>query len=88
MHDASTIAATIRAFLIETFQADDGSGSIGDDFPLLGAGVIDSVSMLMMINFIEESFGISFEIDEIARERFNTISAITQLVMEKVAQIS
>ncbi len=83
MSDPTRISTAIRQFIRESFHADDGSGDIGDDFPLLGAGVIDSVSMLMLINYIEDTFDVSFEIDEIVRERFNTIRSITDLVMEK-----
>ncbi len=82
--ERAQIQRDIKQFVRENFLQAETTENLPDDYPLLGKGVIDSVSMLMLINYIEETYDISFEVHEIAREEFDTFQHITQQVIGKL----
>lgn len=52
---------------------------------LLESGVIDSMGVMEIATFIEESYGAHIEDDEITLENFSTLSSIAMLVAGKLA---
>jgi acyl carrier protein len=76
-------ATSIRDYIRDEVRVADGS-SLADDTPLWG-GVIDSVGLMQLIIFIEESFGVEIDDDELTSAHFGTISDIAALVDRKVA---
>ncbi len=79
----SEIVKAVKTFVQESFLSEQDDSALGADEPLLTSGVIDSVSMVMLINHLEESFDISFEAHEIDREAFNTVAQIAEQVFRK-----
>lgn len=77
------IKENIHDFVSATFQISDTGADIALDYPLMSSVVIDSVSMLMLINHLEETFGISFDVHEIDRNAFNTIDQMAEQVYKK-----
>jgi acyl carrier protein len=75
-------AASIRGYIRDELLVADAS-SLRDDTPLWG-GVLDSVGLMQLITFIEESFGVEIGDDELTSAHFGTISAIASLVDRKV----
>jgi acyl carrier protein len=75
-------AANIREYIRNELLMDDDA-SIRDDTPLWG-GVIDSVGLMQLVTFIEESFGVEIEDEELSSAQFRTVSDIAQLVDRKV----
>ncbi len=53
------------------------------DDSLLELGIIDSVKILDLINFIEEKFGIKVEDDDLYPENFDSINAIVNYIQSK-----
>jgi acyl carrier protein len=47
-------------------------------------GILDSVSTLKMVTFLEETFGISVEAHEANEEHLNTVADICELVLSKL----
>ena len=77
------IVNAVSTFVQESFLSEQGTTTLGHDEPLLTSGIIDSVSMVMLINHLEEMFDISFEAHEIDREAFNTVAQIAEQVFRK-----
>lgn len=50
---------------------------------LLEAGIIDSVKMLELITFIEETFGIKVDEDDLFPENFDSLQAIEEFINSK-----
>jgi len=69
---------TIRQFIIEYFLS--GSGEIKDDDSLFEAGIIDSLSLLELIAFIEKTYGISISMSQITISNFDSINKIYKLI--------
>jgi acyl carrier protein len=55
-----------------------------DDISLLDEGVIDSVAVIEIISFLEESFDIKVEDDEIVPDNLDSINKIELYVTNKL----
>jgi len=56
---------------------------ITDDTPLLSSGILDSISMMELIDFLEETFQVEFQPRELKRDSFETISIMAELIARK-----
>lgn len=54
------------------------------DLPLLEVGIIDSMGVMELIGFLEETFSVSLEDSEITEENLGTLAAIGALVRHKL----
>ena len=61
-----------------------GTKQLGDDTPLLDSGIVDSLGILDLVVFIEETFGIVAEDHELVPENFGTLAALTRFVQERL----
>ena len=56
---------------------------IGNDTPLISGGIVDSISTLKMVDFLENKFKIEFLPHEVDRENLDTIDLIAQFIQSK-----
>lgn len=77
------ITDTIEAFLVEDDELAAGRDSVDHDEPLIEGGLIDSLGILKMIAFLEETFDVLFDESDIIAENFNTIQSIAELVTNR-----
>lgn len=80
------IKQQIIDFITNNFLFDDAQASIGEKDSLLETGVIDSTGVLELIAFIEETYGIQVEDEEIIPENLDTILDITYFIEQKLTQ--
>jgi acyl carrier protein len=85
MNTASSINPGIRSFVLKTFPA-ARRRSIDDDTPLIGSGIIDSLGMLDVVAFLEESFLIKVSDDELTPDNFASINCMASFVEAKRSQ--
>jgi acyl carrier protein len=50
---------------------------ISPDDDLLGTGIVDSIGMLRIIEFIESRFGVSISLEDVTIENFGSVEAMT-----------
>ncbi|MEP0518895.1 MAG: alpha/beta fold hydrolase [Hyphomicrobiales bacterium] len=57
----------------------------GDDLthetPILELGILDSLSMVSLLSFIEETYGVRISEDQIVPQHFSDLASITQLII-------
>lgn len=58
-----------------------------NDTPLLESGILDSLSMLKLVLFLEEHFGIAVGDLDFIPENFNTIDAICAFIMAQHQEV-
>ena len=75
--------AHVRQFVIENFLYGE-SGRFGDDTPFLEGGIIDSTGVLELVAFLEESFGITVEDDELVPDNFGDLNNIGRYLSGKL----
>ncbi len=76
------IKKKIRGFLTKV----TGDASLRDDADLLSTSVLDSLTMMDLIVFIEIEFGQRIAIGDLRPEQFQSIDAIANLV-DRMSQI-
>ena len=76
------VEATIRQFIIENFLFDEDD-NLKKDTSFLENGIIDSTGVLELVMFIEETYGINVEDDEMVPENLDSISNIAGYVQRK-----
>lgn len=74
---------TIRQFILMELNAQKTADELTDDFPLLEGGVLDSVGIFHLVSFLESSFRVELEDEELLPQNFRTIGDIARLVAEK-----
>ncbi len=72
----------IIEFLYDDSLKDEFDNLDYDD-SLLELGIIDSVKMLDLINFIENKFNIQVDDDDLFPENFNSMNAIVYYIQSK-----
>jgi acyl carrier protein len=76
------IGTTVSKFISKTFLFDDGK-KIDENVSLLGTGVIDSTGVLELISFLESSYSLKFEDDELVAENFDSLEKIKTFISKK-----
>jgi acyl carrier protein len=74
----------VREFVTSNFFVQDAS-SLTDSASLLEMGVVDSTGVLEIMGFLESTFGVAVEDDEIVPENLDSIERIAAFVERKRA---
>ncbi len=77
------VAERTRKYLIENFLYMRRDFRLQDDDPLLAKGVIDSLGVMEVVEFVAKSFEIEVEPAEITEDNFGTVTAIARYVVAK-----
>lgn len=72
----NTLEQEIQRFLIESTGVD----SLTTDTDLFASGLLDSLTMMDLVVFIEVQFQRRIALDDMRPEQFQTIGAIAQLI--------
>ena len=78
------ILVSLRKFIKENFLHKAEVEVVGDDDPLLDSGIVDSMGILQLVNFLESQFGIELADEEIVPENFETMTHIAAFVGTKL----
>jgi acyl carrier protein len=82
------IQQQIVDFITANFLFDGSKNVLGQEDSLLETGVIDSTGVLELVAFIEETYGIKVEDEEIIPENLDSIANIVAYVASKASQPS
>lgn len=84
MAENGTIEVVVRDFLMtEVLQEGADSDELADTTELVQSGLLDSISVLGLVDFIEEEFDIILEVEDI--RDFKSIVQIAEIVRSKVS---
>jgi acyl carrier protein len=73
----------IRKFITDKFLFGEHK-EIAGDLSLLDADIVDSMAVLELISYLEESFGIKVEDSELVPENLDTIDRICAFLNKKL----
>ena len=73
----------INKFIIENFLFGDDN-NLGTDASLLENGIIDSTGVLELISFLEETYGITVEDEEMVPENLDSMDNINNFLNKKL----
>ena len=75
----------IRKFIANSFMYREGVDSLKDTDSLLEKGLIDSTGVLELVFFVENTFGLKVNDDEVLPENLDSIQRIASLIQRKLA---
>lgn len=78
-----SIEPAVRKFIAENFMYREGLSTLADDDSLLDKGLIDSTGVLELVFFIEKSFAIKVDDEEVVPENLDSVRRISQFVQMK-----
>jgi methoxymalonate biosynthesis acyl carrier protein len=79
MIGAHSVAERVRAFLMGTLRQE-----IGIDDDIFVTGMADSMFALELVTYVETTFGVELDGEDLERENFRSAAAIATLVARKV----
>ena len=82
MQTTQPISDAIRNFVISHFPLARKRGVTDSDL-LLETGVLDSLGILDVVQFIETEFGLHIDDDELLPENFQSIQNLSEFVQKK-----
>ena len=74
----------IKEFIIENFLFGNANG-LKDDTSFLEEGIIDSTGVLELVTFLEESFEIQVDDEELIPENLDSINNVSAYLERKMA---
>jgi len=80
-------SSKVREFVVENFLFGDGE-SLKPDTSFLEEGIIDSTGILELVMFLEETYGIKIEDDELVPENLDNLRNMAGFLERKLKDAS
>lgn len=84
IYNEEDIVSVISQFIINNFPLGDQKKSIDENISLYENGIIDSTGVLEIVDFLEETFGIKIEDDELVPDNLDSIKRMSKFVQRKI----
>lgn len=81
-NNKSTISDKVRNYIVQASHA--GKEKIKNESLIFKEGYFDSMGFIMLIAFLEDTFSIKTNDDDLMEENFESINAITDFVYNKI----
>jgi acyl carrier protein len=73
----------IKQYLLQDLNISIGADDLKEDTPLLSSRLIDSISALLLVEFLEKSFGVAFKPHEVSQENLDSIQRMQDFINQK-----
>lgn len=84
MEIPASLTASVRAFILEAFLFGEDSDELTSDTHLVEQGVVNSINVLQLVEFMEETYDIMLEPQEL--HELISISNIANVIATKQAE--
>ena len=81
---ADSIRTTLTDYLTKEFFADDPE-SLNAQTGLLSLGIIDSISVMVLVQFIETSFSFEFEPHEVDADNLDSVDKMVVFIQNRIS---
>jgi acyl carrier protein len=75
----------VKGYILENFLPGEDPKNLKDDTELKESGILDSMSTLKLVTFLEEHFRIELEASDLDSANLSSVAAISNLVAAKTA---
>ena len=79
------IRKTLHEYILSEFLPGENPEELTDDTPLITGGILDSISTLKLVSYLEDHFGVTVEAHEAGVENLDSVAQITRMIAEKKA---
>ena len=74
----------IRSYIAQNILFSENGYPYSDDASFLDEHIVDSMNVLELVMFVEETFGVAVEDQEIVPENFDSVSKLAAFVRSKL----
>lgn len=78
------IEMQIKQFVLDNFLFGGSLDDIDVDASLINTGIIDSLGVLQLISFVEETYGIEVADEEVVPQNFDSVRNLTAYIRAKL----
>ncbi|HJU81953.1 MAG TPA: acyl carrier protein [Acidimicrobiia bacterium] len=79
-----SVSEQLKEHIAAEFMSGAPATQLEDQTRLIDEEIIDSLGIFLLVNFIQEKFGVDIDPEEVTIENFETVAAITELVSPKL----
>lgn len=79
----NTPRASLRQFILNNYLFTDDQSALADDASFLDNGILDSMGILELIDFLDETFGVKVAGDELVPENLDSINSVLNFLATK-----
>jgi len=81
------IKSTVKDYILREFLPGEDPEELTESTPLISGGILDSLVTLKLVVFLEETYGMKFEANEVTVDNLDTITDIANFVSSKIAVV-
>ena len=74
----------LRSFILSNFLPGEEPDTLKDSTLLVTSGIVTSLSLLELVTFIEQTFTVTLDADDLGVERMDSIDLMVELIAERV----
>ena len=78
------IKAAVKTYILDEFLQGENSNALTDETPLISGGILDSVAIVKLVDFLENRFGVSFQAHEMSTDYLDTLKQISKILESKM----
>lgn len=77
----------VRQFIVDNFMFENGNGSFSNEDSFLETGLVDSMSIMTLVEFVKEKYAISIEDEELVPDHWDSVSRIASFVQSRLGLV-
>ena len=81
---AEQIESQVRDFILEQFLLDTDNCDLANDASFLESGIVDSTGILELVAFLEETYHITIEDDDLVPSNLDSLNNVVSFVTKKL----
>jgi acyl carrier protein len=78
------IKESIKNFISDSFLKNADNKELSYTTPLISGGIMDSISTMQLVTFIENKYNFEFQAHEVDRDNLDSINLISNFVASKI----
>ena len=83
MSNEETLVTQVREYVVENFLLGEEEDEFSNEQSFLESGLIDSTGILEMITFLEETYQIDIEDEEMIPDNLDSVERVVRFVASK-----
>ena len=80
------IKAQVKQYVLDNFLMGASQGELLDDDSFMGRHIIDSTGVIELVSFLEETFGITVEAEEMVPDNLDSVDRVGRYIQGKLVR--
>ncbi len=78
------VQSTIKQYIVTEIMHELDQNALDNEATLIEGGIIDSMSLIELVHFMEKTFGVRITEEELDIDNFKTVNALTDFINNKI----